>query len=684
MKRIIQLFFLFFCLHVAAPAQVFVYEDFTVPLMPPTGWSLDGYPASWAVSNAYSAGGLNWPEARFNRISLPNPDQNTSRLISPMIDLTGMDSVKLHFWYYFSPYGGVSPVIGVATRSEGGSWNSVWSVRPHGNGHQTEMNLWLKNDDVGSGQFQFCMYLDGDLTNLIYWALDDITLSYPLSNDGYLRSLGQTPDFATGPFPIDGLVVNTGTDTIHSAVIKWKLDTGQPFTTIHSTGISGLNVPFMRAFNFICSDSADPPVGKSRLLVWIDEINGVPDSYPANDTIAMTIQNVTNRVPRTPLYEEFTSSTCVYCPGFDNMFVPWCDSMGNRITVVKYQMNWPGQGDPYYTEEGHVRRNFYHVNGVPSIFCDGGTYLGNVNLDDIELAYRFDTHDKAMMQMKATHTLQGHAITMNATVEPLADFSRLKLYAAVVEEVTYNNVGSNGQTEFREVMMKMIPDAYGVRMNLVNGQPFTYSASADLSNTNIERWDDLKLVVWVEDTIAKIVNQSCYSTEVAVPGTEARLINILLDNTGIDNFDPDTFAYWINYHQGAVVPPAVTGVPMDTNANVTVTPASGIPGTAILDVYAQDNQTHRQYTVNFAIPGGINEKPEPKIAIYPNPARGNIFVYGAEHARLSLYSATGTCLHTTYDFTGNCYSLQGISAGVYFLKIGRTDGIVMYKKIVVK
>ncbi|MEZ5197672.1 MAG: hypothetical protein R2764_15170 [Bacteroidales bacterium] len=33
------------------------------------------------------------------------------------------------------------------------------------------------------------------------------------------------------------------------------------------------------------------------------------------------------------------------------------------MTLVKYQMNWPGVGDPYYTEGG-AERNYYGVSWV--------------------------------------------------------------------------------------------------------------------------------------------------------------------------------------------------------------------------------------------------------------------------------------------------------------------------------
>ena len=36
-------------------------------------------------------------------------------------------------------------------------------------------------------------------------------------------------------------------------------------------------------------------------------------------------------------------------------------------------MNWPGNGDPYYTEEGGTRRFYYGVDGVPMAFLDGAS-----------------------------------------------------------------------------------------------------------------------------------------------------------------------------------------------------------------------------------------------------------------------------------------------------------------------
>jgi hypothetical protein len=679
MIRFILSLCIFFGLDLASSAQVFICEDFSARLMPPQGWSVENYPTHWSISNAYYAGGIDYPEGRFNYVEQPIPGITTSRLISPMIDLTGFDSVKIYFCYAFGYYGSPPPLLGLATRSAGGNWNTVWSITPTASFHLKQINRWLTNSDVGSDQFQFCLFLAGDLYNMSYWSFDDITLSKPFVRDGFLKSLGQTPDHVTGPLSIDGEVMNTGSDSIHSAVINWTLDNGP----VHSTSITGLRIRPSSAFTFTCTDSVYPPAGKSHLLVWIETINDAPDEYLDNDTLSMIIQNVTTLIQRKPLFEEFTSSTCIYCPGFDAQFIPWCDSIGDNITVVKYQMDWPGQGDLYYTVEGGIRSDFYFVDGVPDIRCDGGDGLGNVDLKYVRRAYNSDIQEKAMMSVRATHALTGHVVSLSATVVPYADFSRLKLFAAVVEKVTYNNAGSNGQTEFRDVMMKMLPDAYGVQMNLVCGQPFLFSTSADLDTTNIERWDDLKVVVWVEDTVERVVNQSCYSVESAVLGTEARLSNILVDSTGIAGFDPDIFHYWVTVSGYGSITYPVQGIPIDTNETVIVTPALGVPGTATIDVYAQDNQTHNRYFVNFSTVG-ISGNQGKNTTVCPNPVTGRVFIYGADHARVSLLTGSGVSLREQNDFTGPAFSLEGISMGVYLLEIIRKDGSATHKKIVIK
>ena len=52
---------------------------------------------------------------------------------------------------------------------------------------------------------------------------------------------------------------------------------------------------------------------------------------------------------------------------------------------------------------------------------------------------------------------------MNITIDPIEDFNsnNLKLFVGIFEYTTYNNIATNGETEFLHVMKKMIPSSSG-------------------------------------------------------------------------------------------------------------------------------------------------------------------------------------------------------------------------------
>ncbi len=79
------------------------------------------------------------------------------------------------------------------------------------------------------------------------------------------------------------------------------------------------------------------------------------------------IKSTKGSVSKKPLFEVFTSSTCIPCAAF----VPGRDEVLNnnpgQCSVVKYQMDWPVPGDIYYTEQGGVSRDYYCVSAIPEL-----------------------------------------------------------------------------------------------------------------------------------------------------------------------------------------------------------------------------------------------------------------------------------------------------------------------------
>lgn len=673
MKKTLLLAALLIGLNSMISGQTFLWEAFDAGQMPPTGWTINGLPAQWSVGNSNNAGGVA-PEAKFTYIN----GTSQTRLITPAMDLTGITSVKVSFKHFYDDYSGTGPKAGVATRSNNGAWTSVWEINPSSNVGPEQIDLTINNSDVGQDDFQVCFYLDGNMYNIDYWYIDNVLIFNPLNLDLAIIGLPGTPTYFGGPVPVKGTIMNVGQTQVTSAEIHWTTDNGMA----HSTVLSGLSLDMQETYDFTCTDLMDAQIGSHQLGVFIHQVNGVQDDFQGNDTSYKAVYRVSHVSDRKPLFEEFTSSTCAPCAGFNSGFVPWCEQNEEDITLVKYQMNWPGNGDPYYTEEGGVRRDFYGVGFVPDLYCNGANVP--TDMTAVQQAFDFAITQPGLMSMVASHTLNGHVINVQGAVLPFANITGCALYIVVMEKVTHNNASSNGETEFHHVMMKMIPDASGTSVNLSDRQTFTFDETMDLTGTFVEEWDDLIVGLFVQDLATKEVYQSIYSVENGTFDNESRLNDITVDGVSLTGFNPDVFTYDLHLPSGTTQVPVIDGVPMQPEETVIVVPAYELPGVTTIDVFAEDLIEHSLYTINLIIGGvGMEEKPVKAVTAWPNPTHGKITISGADHARVTLLTAHGEVVRTIGSLTSTTLDLTGTPGGVYLLKIERTDGTVIQKKIVI-
>lgn len=123
----------------------------------------------------------------------------------------------------------------------------------------------------------------------------------------------------------------------------------------------------------------------------------------------------------------------------------------------------------------------------------------------------------------------GNTVTVSGNVTPVQPFSTttLKLRIAVLETRTTRNVKNNGETEFFNVMKKMLPNATGTTVSFAAGtavpytQSFTFPGSyrlpmdgqaaniINLSTENsVEEFGNLFAIVFLQDDADKTVWQS--------------------------------------------------------------------------------------------------------------------------------------------------------------------------------
>ena len=357
----------------------------------------------------------------------------------------------------------------------------------------------------------------------------DLATTVPDTFDIGIKSLNIPNKVPIGQnVDIKGDIDNPGSSAITSYDLHYSVDGGAAVTQ----NVTGVNIPAFGSASFTHSTPWTPTSGIHTIKVWTTNPNGHADQNTSNDTMIATATgyNAANAVPRTVLMETFTSSTCGPCVNGNVNITQILNANQGKWACIKYQMSWPGNGDPYYTLEGGVRRQFYGVNSVPRQEIDGG-YDGNsssVTQADFDAAY----NTPAFVGMDAymvMDTVKQH-LTVGVNIDPKMDLpSTAKLFIGIVERKTTKNVGSNGETAFFWVMKKMIPDANGTSVPATSGTPFskyfnyTFNGSYRLppngkspidhtKEHSVEEFSDLVAICWIQNSSTKEVYQACISS----------------------------------------------------------------------------------------------------------------------------------------------------------------------------
>jgi hypothetical protein len=224
------------------------------------------------------------------------------------------------------------------------------------------------------------------------------------------------------------------------------------------------------------------------------------------------------QVTRNTLIEDFSSSTCGPCAGANaNMEGNIIPNISN-YTVIKYQQDFPGSGDPYRTPEAVNRRYYYAINSIPRLELDG-QWDGNGGLLTTAIFNSYQS-DPAYMTIDITSaTYTGTSVNVSGTITPLISYGTgtYRYHVVVTEKQTSQNVGSNGETEFYNVMMNMEPTQAGNAIAaLTSNTPITfnktialpYAAPNSYTCCHVEEMSDLRVVVFVQNNTDKKVLQS--------------------------------------------------------------------------------------------------------------------------------------------------------------------------------
>lgn len=344
-----------------------------------------------------------------------------------------------------------------------------------------------------------------DGSNSNYVGVDAFKVKRPVTNDLSLNSVTVPAYMPMGNFSFSGQVQNQGTNAVTSYQVSWQSNGG----TVNTYNVTGVNIAAGATHAFTHSLPLNAVSGQAYALNFnVALVNGVADGDTTNNSLTSNTQVPSGSTTYKPMIEKFTGSTCNPCASYNgSTFNAFYTAQNANFNYVAYQMNWPGTGDPYYTLEGGVRRDFYGVNAITSLWISGSEYSTSNDQATLTAHLTSQAARTGYFELSGTRTLTASNATVNYNITPYLSGTYV-LLAAVIEKTTTGNVATNGETQFKHVMMKMVPNASGTSLTLTAGVPVSGTITASLAGTFVEDITDCEVILYLQNPVTKEIMQS--------------------------------------------------------------------------------------------------------------------------------------------------------------------------------
>ena len=496
-------------LSVAIKAQdVLINESFDSTEMP-EGWTVMGEAlTNWKISNTNMAGGS------ANEIKLGwNPQfDGISRLVANPIDLTDVTGLKVNLKHYFENYASAISTIGIATSSDNGtSWNVGWSCGYNETG-QYSIEQRIATADMGKDNVLICIFFEGNSARFQAWYFDDFVVTVQPNVEIRLNSIDIFDRIGAGNLNASFSVQNMGVDNIQSFVATYQIEGEEAITESFTTSLSSFET---KQFSFVTNKTILP--GEYNISFNISKVNEI-EINSANNTLTKTFNVSLSERQRIPMIEHFSSSTCAPCVLINTLMHNLTEKNPDKYTYTKYVVNFPGTGDPYYTAESGVRKDYYEAHTAPRVYLDSEFQVKNQTFQPVTqtaLTNRYEV--PAFAEIRGAFNIdENDVIHVIADVISYVNLENVRTFISVNEKTTTENhveYGGTGETEWHHVMMKMLPNAEGNITTLKAGESKRFEFYYPMDSTFMEEADDLEVAVWIQNYDTKEIFNSHYLYE---------------------------------------------------------------------------------------------------------------------------------------------------------------------------
>ena len=650
----------------------------------PEGWTINGLGTSnWSIVHSNKAGG----DANELKINYYPSFDGISRVVMTPVNLTDVESVVVSFKHYLDNFSGAHN-IGIATSSDGSTWNTGWSQTYNSTGGGSVSEL-ISTPDMGKENVYFCIYYEGYSYNINDWYFDDIEIFTQENLDLKLVSIDVPNIVNAGVTEVSFTVQNMGATTVEQFTIE-TVDISADYcgTTDPQTFETNL-APFEIA-QFTLQISFDLNPGTYNIPIDIIDVNGTVDDDTNNNGMDKTFNVSAGIAQRIPMIEHFSSSTCPPCVNVNYAMANLTAANPGKYTYTKYPCYWPGAGDPYCNDDTRTRVAFYACNAAPQTFLDG-IDQGFTSVTQGALDEHYAT--PAFADVRGAFNVEGNTINVIADFMSYFNMSGVNAYISINEKTTTGNVGTNGETEFHHILMKMLEDGNGNPLELNIGEYKRFEYSFDMSSTFVEEMDDLEVSLWIQDPVSrKIFNsrfayeytEHCYPVQNLRSAIVGDCITLHIDWDAPEQGTPVGYNIYVN---GELIEENFTG---NSYTNVTIAGElyddKHVHIAEVVAVYENGMTSVAAIAVIDNDWINVAEKEDVNVMIYPNPASDVVKVttVNGQQSTVRIYNILGMLVEEIEINSNETeINVSDYNPGIYFFNIQTENGNVT-KKIVVE
>ena len=177
---------------------------------------------------------------------------------------------------------------------------------------------------------------------------------------------GQPVAYQDTPFEVDFMFHNNGSNDVNSVKVEFSVNGGEAkSSTVTMPQAVGFNKSAVIRMTDI---TAATPAKEGAVSVKVTEVNGEPNTSADNAaTFPVTVIPAGMGFDRNVVVEEFTSTSCAYCPvGYTGMEYVHDNYPDGDLIPVAVHVNYPGSDPLTAPSFNSVYKKYGEASGVPS------------------------------------------------------------------------------------------------------------------------------------------------------------------------------------------------------------------------------------------------------------------------------------------------------------------------------